>query len=331
MNREISRVLIVSLAFATVILITNACAFVSAPHQPTLLQSQADGGKIGTQVSTSGLPQPTLSSGGYVSPYSISYQNKESDLTFDFNTTPRNDIAQQFDPIAPPRSYGNWYNLAAYPRGDASWGPSSAQFPAVMVPASVTGDNIKWKQERILRVAQKYTGTNYQHHHIPDWDPASDPNWPWEQVSLGHNSAGIDCSDFSSFVYNFGLGIKLVTAIEDQAATKTLSGPGGGGSLTVQIISGQTSYNDLVAKLAPGDLLYIKSSPDPQAKVTHVIIWIGKNSSSPDVPLIIDSHDNKPPFKDKNGVVVPAGVQIRPFEESGWYFKSFDHAHRIIE
>lgn len=267
---------------------------------------------------------------GYISPYYITYRYQESDLTFDFNTSPRNDITLQFDPIQPPHTYANWYNLSSYPSGDASWGPHVVQFPAVTIPAAAASDSIAWQQERILRVAEKYIGTNYQHHHDPDWYPASDPNWPWQQVSLGHNSKGIDCSDFTSLIYNYGLGIKLTTAIEEQAATKTITGPGGAGTITALTITSQ-SYNDLINKLAPGDLLYIRESPNTKAAVSHVIMWIGKNSSSPDVPLIIDSHDNKPPFKDKNGIVVPAGVNIRPFEENGWYFQSFDHALRIIQ
>jgi cell wall-associated NlpC family hydrolase len=267
---------------------------------------------------------------GYKSPYSIAYKNSEGDLTFDFNTSPRNDITLQFDPSQPPLTYANWYNRSSYPAEDITWGPHVVQFSPVTIPATAAGDSKTWKQERVLRVAQKYLGTNYQHHHHPDWFPASDPNWPWQDVSLGHNSKGIDCSDFSSLVYNYGLGIKLITAVEVQATTKSITGPGGVGTITVQTIPGQ-AYNTLISQLIPGDLLYIRGSADPKAKVSHVIMWIGKNSSSPDVPLIIDSHDNKPPFKDKNGNVVPAGVNIRPFEESGWYYKSFDHAHRIIQ
>ena len=43
------------------------------------------------------------------------------------------------------------------------------------------------------------------------WDPPK--NWPWKKVTFGRNSKGMDCSDFSSWIYNYGLGLKLPTGI----------------------------------------------------------------------------------------------------------------------
>jgi len=62
-------------------------------------------------------------------------------------------------------------------------------------------------------------GLTYQHHHIPDWNPPAD--WPWKEVAYGRNSKGIDCSDFTSWTYNYGLGIKLPTNKQRQRLRKS--------------------------------------------------------------------------------------------------------------
>jgi cell wall-associated NlpC family hydrolase len=175
-----------------------------------------------------------------------------------------------------------------------------------------------------MAVAQKYTGLPYQHHHIPDWDPPRD--WPWKKVAYGHNSKGVDCSDFTSWVYNYGLGIKLHTSIGEQADAEDIEGPGGNGTIHVRTLRDDNGFEDLARKLKTGDLLYIKND---QGKVGHVIMWVGEMGKSPDgSPLVIDC--TGPEHKDCNGNSIPIGVQLRPFTPSSWYYKSFSHAHRIL-
>jgi cell wall-associated NlpC family hydrolase len=211
--------------------------------------------------------------------------------------------------------------------GRRALGPSAGRIPAPRGGAGPGG----------------HIGYHYQHHHIPDFDPSPYPNWPWLPVTLGSNSAGIDCSDFSQWYYNFGLGLKLgpASASQDDATNVTLQG---GYSQAVswdgtrvvdievplQTANGQVpAYDAFKTTLETGDLLYIHNTA---GVISHVIMWVGSVGAGGDgTPLILDSHDNQPPIKDSNGVVIPAGVHLRPFRSTEWYYKSFVVAHRIIQ
>lgn len=267
----------------------------------------------------------------YVSPYSVVFQCDESALSADFSIPPRSEVSQEsFDPV-----FDRWFSVSTYPKSQLPWGPVARVYPAPTVPSDC--DPVVWRRERVLASALKRIGTHYQHHHIPDWDP-SPFNWPqWMPVSLGHNSAGIDCSNFSSWNYNFGLGIKLDTGVSAQAANTTINEPGNG-SVQAQVLlqasdSNPVDYATIKSTLRTGDLLYIRgqSKGAPGEGITHVIMWVGSVGRGPDdTPLIIDSHDNSPKVNDANGVLIPSGVQLRPFREGSWYHTAFDHAHRIV-
>jgi hypothetical protein len=180
-----------------------------------------------------------------------------------------------------------------------------------------------WLQERVIRAASRWIGCIYQHHHIPDWEPPLE--WPWHKVAYGRNSKGIDCSNFSSFYYNFALGIKLDTGIRTQAQRTEVRGPGGHGVLTMARIE-RRPYPQLVEALEPADLLYIKND---RGRIAHVIMWLGHVGEGPDkTPLILDSTGGN--HRDASGRLIPIGVHIRPFPADSWYFKDFSHAHRII-
>lgn len=269
----------------------------------------------------------------YVSPYAVDFNNSPESLTSDFSEAPRDQVSQE----STQPTFASWYDVSAYPAGQLPWGPLQRLYPAPIVPPGV--DPVVWQRERVLATALKYIGYDYQHHHVPDWNPAPH-NWPqWVSVSLGHNGNGIDCSDFSAWNYNYGLGVKLITAVANQAATTRLNAPDGS-PLNAQTLLQATSsatpvdYTTIKQTLVTGDLLYIRGMPSksaPGTGVTHVIMWVGNIGQSPDgTPLILDSHDNAPPVSDSNGVVIPAGVHLRPFVEGSWYHRGFDHAHRII-
>ena len=262
----------------------------------------------------------------YVSPYTVNFSFSQESLTGDFQESPRNDISEESD--SPP--FADWYTVAAYPSGQLPWGPLPASYPAPTIPNGA--DPVQWQQERVVATGLKYLGYEYQHHHVPDWNP--EPyNWPdWISVMVGHNGAGIDCSDFSAWNYNYGLGLQLNTAVATQASLTTVDG------VSIQTIGQVTSsspadYSTLVASLETGDLLYIRgdSTSAPGTGITHVIMWVGEIGQGPDsTPLILDSHDNQPVVEDANGNVIPPGVHLRPFIEGSWYHRAFDHAHRII-
>lgn len=233
----------------------------------------------------------------YVSPYTLTFA---PELTADLQNW---QVASESDRT-------NWYDPSLYTAGQLSWGPRPHVFPGLSLASA------EQRRQRVLAVGAHWIGTHYQHHHIPDWAPS---NWPaWMRVSLGHNSAGIDCSDFTAWCYNVGLGIQMTSNVADQAA----AGPG-----LFQVQGFEVAdYNTLVQGMLPGDLLYIRAnSGRADQPVTHVIMWVGGPNR-----LVMDSHDNTPPVKDSNGQVIPAGVQLRPFLEGSWYHRAFDHARRLI-
>ncbi len=258
-----------------------------------------------------------MSESEYKSPYKIAFTVPYADLAQVDSAPPRNDV--KLESNVP---YEEWYSRRVR-KEDGSWGPRARQFPAFPNFEKLP---IEFKRQRLLFTAEKWTGRPYQHHHIPDWDPPAD--WPWKEVAYGRNSAGIDCSDFTSWVYNYGLGIKLRTGIGEQAELTEVKGPGGEGSLRCRTINNDNGYDSLVKTLRTGDLLYIKKSP--QGKVSHVIMWVGEYGKNPDgIPLIIDSTGTG--HKDSNGVDIPVGVHLRPFSKDSWYFRCFSHAHRILD
>lgn len=150
-----------------------------------------------------------------------------------------------------------------------SWGPKANTFPAVQAPADC--DPVLWKRERILVVAQHYIGLPYQHHHIPKWQPPAE----WTSKLNGPESAGLDCSNFTSWVYNYGLGFRFTSDIKQQA-----DGPDAPGR--------RLKKDEPMAK---GDLLFILKND--RSVVSHVVLFVDEGH-------ILDSHG--------------AGVQIRPFK-----------------
>lgn len=152
-----------------------------------------------------------------------------------------------------------WTDLKRYD----SWGPRAAQYPPPVIPTNLPQgyDARDWQRIRVVAVAQRYIGLPYQHHHIPAWNPPEGP--------------GLDCSNFTSWVYNYGLGIKFNSDVHKQA-----DGP---------LAPGKRLEND--AKLLAGDLLYILKRD--RSEVSHVAIYI-------DSDVIIDAHDGN--------------IQFRPFK-----------------
>lgn len=288
---------------------------------------------------TSGLSASTgrldsQGNGTYVSPYSLVYTCTLASLTPDFSTSPRGNASAESTDIP----HAQWYNASAYAdRTARAWGPHPRQF-AAPAPAPAGCNLTTWKQQRVIASALQYQGYHYQHHHIPDWDPSPYPGWPYLNTTLGHQSKGLDCSDLTSWAYNFGLGIKLNSDIAQQASSTSIPPAGGAGANTTATVplratstTAPMNYTLITSTLATGDLLYIRPTGSaPLGDVSHVIIWVGSIGSPSSTPLILDSHDNSPAITDQNGAVIPAGTNLRPFKEGDWYHRRFDHAHRII-
>lgn len=180
----------------------------------------------------------------------------DTSLTADF---PARDTLPQAT-ISPALWYiKNWNN---------GWGPRAYTYPPVAPPAGC--HPVQWKRNRIIAVAKKYIGLPYQHHHIPDWDP------PPQLTRRLNESKGLDCSNYTAWVYNYGLGIKFTSAIRAQA-----NGPYAPG----RILAHDEAFQ-------PGDLLFILKRD--RSKVSHVVIFLNKEE-------IIDSHGTGVKIRRFNG------------------------------
>jgi cell wall-associated NlpC family hydrolase len=214
-------------------------------------------------------------------------------LTADF--TQRDGLPHSETPPA------DWYLQRDGRYLNGGWGPAAAALPPVAVPPDAGCDATTWKRERILSAALHYVnssdnpqGLQYRHHHIPDWDPQTSTataaaersdEQDGESPETWGAGRGLDCSNFTAWVYNFGLGIKFGGSVGKQYAGT--AGPMG------QRISADGPFQ-------LGDLLYLH--PDGDAtKASHVVIFVDDNH-------IIDSRLNA------QGV---AGIQVRARE--GWY------------
>jgi hypothetical protein len=141
-----------------------------------------------------------------------------------------------------------------------------------------------------------------------------------------HDGRGVDCSNFTSFVYNQGLGIRFSSDIHKQAAIETVTVNGTEQELPVRLIPRQDSVEAWARVLKPGDLLFIR--PRSSETVSHVVIWIGQWGMPGGRPLILDSHGAD--VRDENGALIPDGIHLRPFRSDSWYATRADHAIRIV-
>lgn len=190
---------------------------------------------------------------GHAQPLSV--EAYRASLTADFAARDR--LPQTANP-RPPET-GKW-----------NWGPKPLRYPPVTPPPGVNPG--QWKRDRIIAVAEKYIGLPYMHRHIP-------------------SQGGLDCSNFTSWVYNYGLGIRFTSNVHRQAQE-----------------AGRQLKPD--EQLEPGDLLFIWNKA--HTKISHVVIYVNDKA-------IIDSTISKS----------ANGVALRPFK--GWYRKRLAYARRIIE
>ncbi len=251
----------------------------------------------------------------YKSSYKVKFTFKEEELIGDIMKGPRGDWK---DMASVP--YRDWYNSANQGKW-RTWGPAAKHFNP---PAGLSGKTAEWSRERVIATGLRFVGYSYQHHHVPDWDPPAD--WPRDPEMKTPPGKGVDCSNFTAFVYNLAHGIKPTGTVKDQSELTEMPGPGPNRVLPVKRIELPSSYEDFEKNLLTGDLLYVKST---SGKLSHVVIWVGKIGQSPDgTPLILDSTGTG--SKDSDGKVIPDGVQLRAFRRSSWYFTQASHAIRVI-
>jgi hypothetical protein len=243
---------------------------------------------------------------GDTSQSSYHYSCDQDSLTADF--VARDALPQT---QVPP---DHWYQTNADGHYiNQGWGPAADALPAPEVPTNAGCDASTWKRERILAVAMRYInnpdnplGLQYRHHHIPGWNPATstyaaaaeenpDVDAPDKTIEWAAGP-GLDCSNFTAWVYNYGLGIKFSGDVHQQFAGT--AGPMG------QAISRDGPFQ-------PGDLIFLHPNGNTN-EASHVVIFI-------DDQHIIDSRVNA-----QNLV----GIQIRNRE--GWYRTAVLSAYRPI-
>ena len=286
--------------------------------RPKSLQAKPGEGDDGESEEIDEAADAKPHDGPYTSPYRLHFKAPLQQLLFDAEGPRGRPAAQSSIPVE------DWYGPAVR-REYGSWGAPARMFDC---PPQVRNQPVEWRRERVVAAAARFIGYEYQHHHIPDWNPPA--GWPWKHCCAGRNGRGVDCSNFSGWNYNWALGIHLNTDIHKQAERATARTEHG--AVQARVIrrpEGKPAewYDSLVAELRPGDLLYIANKS--RSHVTHVIMWVGECASGPDgVPLIIDSTGGR--IKDANGHAIPCGIHLRPFKKGSWYHGSFDHAHRWV-
>jgi len=202
------------------------------------------------------------------------------------------------------------------------WGPRPHKYRP---PLLALGKSDDWKRARVIATALRFLGYHYRHHYIPDWDPP--PGWYTPKSGqTRHDGKGVDCSNFTSFVYNQALGIGFSSDIHKQAAIDSVTIYGSDRQMPVTVIPLQDSPAAWAKALKPGDLLFIR--PRSSESISHVVLWIGDWGLPKGQFLVLDSHGAD--VKDSDGTLIPDGIHLRPFRNGSWYATRADHAIRII-
>ncbi|MFO0821663.1 MAG: NlpC/P60 family protein [Gemmataceae bacterium] len=251
-------------------------------------------------------------SAAYKSPYSIKYSFTLKELVGDLSG-PRGDPHLQSE-----IPFREWYTPATL-KQLSSWGPPARHYPE---PEGIAHKSREWKQQRVIAVAMRFEGYNYRHHHIPDWVP---PETAAKKMG-DHAGKGLDCSNFTAFVYNMGFGIKPNSDVKKQSEEREFALPGEKRQHRVQFIKKPDTFKGFVDTLQTGDLVFIKNT---KGEISHVVLWVGSIGQAPDhVPLILDSHGDS--VKDSEGNHIPNGIHLRPFHEKSWYHHSASHVLRVF-
>ena len=268
---------------------------------------------IGTTLADAMAGEDPAADAAYASPYQVRLPWPDAELIPDLLASERGD-PQSSSIIAP----AEWYGPRVGP-----WGPRPRAYPP---PTIAQGQSAEWQRARVVATALRLVGYRYRHHHLPDWDPP--PGWyVAKSGGVRHDGKGVDCSNFTAFVFNQGLGIAISSDVQKQAATQTAVRNGAGRSFAVTTIPTQDSAAKWAAMLKPGDLLFIR--PRNSDTISHVVLWIGPwGVSAEGAPLILDSHGAD--VRDENGKLISAGVYLRPFRANSWYAIRADHALRLI-
>ena len=187
---------------------------------------------------------------------------------------------------------------------------------------------------------------NYCHHHTPNWLAIDSPIFRTvingtsgvcndRGVNAINQWRGFDCSSFTSFAYNFGLGTPFNKDVQSQAC-----GPAAPGVvLDINNVTIATKQDTL----QPGDLIYLAG----KGNISHALLWTGQKltygSGKFGLDTIINSYDPSVRNSTYSGALYRLQKNITVYliaDSSGsgpnyrmflwWYVNSFSHARRVI-
>ncbi len=123
-----------------------------------------------------------------------------------------------------------------------SYGPCAQPYPQVEFPAGA--NRLAWSRIRVIEAAKKWIGLPYAHRHIP---------------AMG----GLDCSNFTAWVYNYAFGLRFSSRVDRQASEAGRMLPAS-------------------EDLKPGDLIFLFS--DDFSRISHALLYVDENT-------VLDSSD----------------------------------------
>ncbi len=260
-------------------------------------------------------PLAALAEQPYQSPYSVRFTFRPEELIGDLRSGPRADWKN-----SAKVPFREWYD----PVNQARWGyrgPGAKHYDA---PPGAATKGPEWARQRVLATGLQLVGYTYQHHHVPYWDPPAD--WPRNETQKTPPGKGLDCSNFTAFVYNLALGIFPSGDVRKQAELTEVPGPGPNRSSPVQRLELPKRFEDYESTLRTGDLLFIKNT---SGALSHVVLWVGAIGRSPDGSSLILDSTGSGNF-DSSGNEIPDGIQLRAFKPTSWYCRQASHVLRII-
>jgi len=141
---------------------------VSAPaeHKHRSIQKSPGEGDTGESEGMDEAADAKPHEGPYQSPYKPTFKVPLRELLFDANQS-RGDATEQSS--LPHRE---WYS-GKVRKQFGSWGAPARVFDC---PPGVQEKPVEWRRERVVAAAMRFIGYQYQHHHIPDWNPPADEN-----------------------------------------------------------------------------------------------------------------------------------------------------------
>jgi hypothetical protein len=288
----------------------------------------------------------------YASPYRLKLHASWATVTAGFDAPPWRLWQDEADP-AYFHDASSWYAAPAYAAipaesqqrgGSLLRGPGARKYPPPTPPPSGA---TAWQRQRLVALAASMVGYPYRRHHIPDWHP--DASWyaglalPSGDLVSQWIGQGVDCGDYASWLYSYGLGLYLDSNTHVQgglwSTSPILDNNDGTATYRARKVDDalaamnagagyRGAFSVLRNTLQTGDLLYIagdtptteilallKASETTtlQRLLTHVLVWLGDTGLSPDDrPLVTDSY-SRGAVTDAKGAAIPDGVQVRPF------------------